>query len=68
VHPLLLAALSLLPIVCVAILLIVTRVPLFRLDGWLKQVVLGFHDIFGTSIRHDCGCCTCRERSLSWFP
>lgn len=42
-----------LPYAMVAILLVVTRVPLFRLDGWLKQAAISFHDIFGTSISHD---------------
>jgi lactate permease len=42
-----------LPYAMVAILLVVTRVPLFQLDGFLKRAVIGFHDLFGTSISHD---------------
>lgn len=42
-----------LPYAMVAILLIVTRIPLFRLESWLKQAAIAFHNILGTSISHD---------------
>ena len=42
-----------LPYALVAILLVVTRVSLFRLDGLLTRAAIPVHAIFGTSISHD---------------
>jgi lactate permease len=42
-----------LPYAMVAILLVVTRVPLFPLERWLKQAAIALHGLFGTSISHD---------------
>ncbi len=42
-----------LPYAMVAVLLVVTRLPLFRVEAWLRQAAIAFHDIFGTSISHD---------------